>query len=230
MKIKIFFAFVILSGCLGRMYATVMEGKALASLSTRDGQGFIIDKIDVPITASQEQKGKYLKLFEEPLTEVEASAQPEPSPGGELELPEENTSTVSLADSESQVSDDSLKSLGEPPLPIKTVVPPIVNSDLQKKLLSLISCKTKDSMSRIPSVVWNRMVKKAGVKEYITPSDQSLPEISIAIFGEPDCWPKLWSQNPEIENPHDIAKNTKILILLDPEARTPASSTMKHSP
>ncbi|MCB0406993.1 MAG: hypothetical protein KDD34_02250 [Bdellovibrionales bacterium] len=97
-------------------------------------------------------------------------------------------------------------------------VPPV----LKKQLMTLISCKTKDAKGRIPDIIWKKMVEKARQETYLTDGKKTLPEISEEIFKEKECWPKLWSLNPQIENPYVIPAD-QVLNMIPQETRSPAS-------
>lgn len=224
MKFKVVLAILVLSGCLGRIYSILMEGKASASLSTRDSHGFIIDKIDVPDIATSEQKEEYLNLLDS--TPKLKTAAPEELQDKSIGAGDE----LIQKDLPAQKSSPEFETFEATPPPIvpqvKVGVSPQADSALQKKLASLLSCKTRDATSRIPPVVWNHLLKKAGVSQYTVKGSETLPEVSEAIFGEAECWPKIWSQNPAIENPHDLSQNLQIVLQPDvvPSSRQPSST------
>lgn len=63
-----------------------------------------------------------------------------------------------------------------------------------------------------PPVPGTRRVLAAGEApdEYAVQRGDTLYDICDQLLGEPDYWPKLWSMNPEIKNPHFVFPGTKI--------------------
>lgn len=88
---------------------------------------------------------------------------------------------------------------------------------------NLMSCKTKNSKGLIPVLIWNYIVNNAKATEYTTTGDETLPEIAQKLLDDESCWPKLWSQNPQLESPYEIPAGLKINILPE-SSRLPANS------
>ena len=87
----------------------------------------------------------------------------------------------------------------------------------------LASCETKNSQSLIPEEVWQKKIEEAGVVSFKLEKAMTLPEVSIQIFGEESCWPKIWSFNPQIENPYELNKGDEIQFV-NSSSRVPANS------
>jgi hypothetical protein len=71
---------------------------------------------------------------------------------------------------------------------------------------------TKNDFAGAPPVPGTRRVLAAGEApdEYSVQRGDTLYDICDQLLGEPDYWPKLWSLNPEIKNPHFVFPGTKI--------------------
>lgn len=63
----------------------------------------------------------------------------------------------------------------------------------------------------------------------IRPGD-TLSGISQRYFGTPDAWPRLWSLNPEITNPHWIYPGATLRLGLSPPTAAPASPGTAQAP
>lgn len=87
---------------------------------------------------------------------------------------------------------------------------------------NLMSCKTKNSKGRIPTLIWNYIVSRATATEYVTTGDETLPQIAVTVLNDESCWPKIWSQNPVLENPYDIPSGLTISVIPD-APRIPAN-------
>lgn len=61
---------------------------------------------------------------------------------------------------------------------------------------------------------WDSLFTQSGADKYYTVQrGDTLYEISRALFGDPDFWPKIWSLNSKITNPHLIEKGQVIYFL-----------------
>lgn len=54
-------------------------------------------------------------------------------------------------------------------------------------------------------MLWETAVKNSNAQNYAIQPKDSLWEISEVVFGDPNFWPKLWSLNKSIFNPHEIS-------------------------
>lgn len=101
-------------------------------------------------------------------------------------------------------------SIQDPEPPVKVQISP----ELKMKVLSLMTCKQyNEGLSSINPVVWKLMVRRAGKNSYKTRSPAALPVIAKEVFGEEECWPKIWSLNPDITNPYDVPEGTELIFL-----------------
>lgn len=154
---------------------------------------------EAPLEAKQESQSQVEKKLEIP---------EEIPPASE----DENLAERKLQNSETDKVPNANDTAGKPPLKLLKVP--------AKQKLS--SCDTKNSESRIPKEVWQAKLKEAGVTSYKIENVISLPEVSVQVFGEESCWPKIWSLNPHIGNPYDLAIGDEIQFVHKKE-RAPAS-------
>lgn len=68
------------------------------------------------------------------------------------------------------------------------------------------------SKSPTPNEVWEEAAKKATDPSYVIQKGDNLWDISKTFFGDPNFWPKLWSLNPEIYNPHEILPKGQVVF------------------
>jgi len=65
--------------------------------------------------------------------------------------------------------------------------------------------------SNKPIEDWDSLLTQSGAeKSYTVQSGDNLYDISRTLFGDPDFWPKIWSFNSKITNPHIIEKGQMI--------------------
>ena len=73
---------------------------------------------------------------------------------------------------------------------------------------------------------WNSIV--SGKDVYTIQSKDTLWDISQVLFGDPTYWPKLWSVNPSVTNPHLIMPNETLGFIYGTEAYPPALNVIKE--
>lgn len=70
---------------------------------------------------------------------------------------------------------------------------------------------------------WEALFEKSGVeKHYTVQKRDSLYDISKTLFGDPHFWPKIWSMNSKITNPHLISKGQVIYFAGGTEHTAPS--------
>lgn len=57
---------------------------------------------------------------------------------------------------------------------------------------------------------WNKIAKERQTETYVIRKKDTLSELSEVFFGTPNYWPKIWSLNQYIGNPHLIYPGNKI--------------------
>ena len=72
---------------------------------------------------------------------------------------------------------------------------------------------------------WERI--SGGKDEYIIREKDTLWDISKVLFGDSHYWPKLWSVNPAISNPHLILPNNSLGFIHGTEGSAPFLSLLK---
>jgi hypothetical protein len=62
-----------------------------------------------------------------------------------------------------------------------------------------------------PNNVWENLLQTGGAQTYQVQQGDTLWDLSEALFGDPQYWPKIWSlNNPEVLNPHEIQPNQTV--------------------
>lgn len=69
---------------------------------------------------------------------------------------------------------------------------------------------------------WNTLVGTRASERYVIQQGDNLWDISQTLFGDGNYWPKVWSLNSKIKNPHLISPNNTIKFLLGDESEPPA--------
>jgi len=76
-----------------------------------------------------------------------------------------------------------------------------------------VNDKKEESLNRIyktynaeptDNVIWELVTEQSGQQSYKTQKGDTLWDISEMLFGDGFFWPKVWSLNPDITNPHDV--------------------------
>jgi hypothetical protein len=91
---------------------------------------------------------------------------------------------------------------------------------------SLLSQAARDGASVVISEAG--LTKHAGVQTYTVKDGDTLWDICTKFFGDPYVWPRIWSFNPKITNPHWIYPGD--LVWLVPPTTTVASQTPTPAP
>jgi hypothetical protein len=98
---------------------------------------------------------------------------------------------------------------------------------------SLLSQAARDGASVVISEAG--LTKYAGVQQYVVKEGDTLWDICTKFFGDPYVWPRIWSFNQKITNPHWIYPGD-VVWLVPPsgpvvaQAPTPAPQVAKRSP
>ena len=71
-------------------------------------------------------------------------------------------------------------------------------------------------------VSWNSLVGSRLTEKYVIQQNDKLWGISETLFGDGNYWPKVWSLNSNIKNPHLINPNNSISFVLGDESGPPA--------
>ncbi|MYE07866.1 MAG: LysM peptidoglycan-binding domain-containing protein [Oligoflexia bacterium] len=73
---------------------------------------------------------------------------------------------------------------------------------------------------RVSAEEWSQVV--GGKDVYVIQSKDTLWDISRVLFGDPNYWPKLWSTNPAITNPHLIQPDGNLGFIYGTEGTPPS--------
>jgi hypothetical protein len=98
---------------------------------------------------------------------------------------------------------------------------------------SLLSQAARDGASVVISDSGG-LTKYGGVETYVVREGDTLWDICTKFFGDPYHWPRIWSYNPKITNPHWIYPGD-VVWLVPPRGQVtptaaPAPSIVKRSP
>jgi hypothetical protein len=167
-----------------------------------------------PLVVSAPEAQKYFaKLEELKRSKGQAADLPELPEAGPLPLntepplPEErqaeNTSNgaAAIANQEPQP---------KPPQPVAPTPQPELDPS---KRYYKVNCEARNDKGLMPDVVWKRLVEKSGKQHVVLAAETDLTQVSVENFGGEGCWPKLWSLNPAIENPHRVPLGTKVVFI-----------------
>ena len=68
---------------------------------------------------------------------------------------------------------------------------------------------------------WQSMIGGRGSESYKIQTGDTLWDLSETMFGDGSYWPKLWSENRGIENPHQIVPKSQVRFIAGNEAQAP---------
>lgn len=83
--------------------------------------------------------------------------------------------------------------------------------------------------SKTPTEEWDTIIKYRPSEKYEIRSGDSLWSISKTIFGDGEYWPKVWSLNSQIQNPHLISPQNNIRFLLGDELNPPSFTVTENA-
>ncbi len=87
---------------------------------------------------------------------------------------------------------------------------------------ALADIYSKFYSSPITEEQWSGLLQKGKQESYSIQSGDTLWGISSTIFGDGNYWPKIWSLNDQLFNPHLIKPNYKINFILGNESSSPS--------
>ena len=81
---------------------------------------------------------------------------------------------------------------------------------------------------KVSTTDWSGVV---GSKDtYVVQPKDTLWDISKVLFGDPSYWPKLWSVNPSLTNPHLIQPNDNLGFIYGTEEAPPSLTVIQGGP
>lgn len=77
---------------------------------------------------------------------------------------------------------------------------------------------------------WEEVLKRSSDSNYSIQKGDTLWDISNTFFGDPNFWPKIWSLNSEIQNPHEILPQGNIVFVPGSLTQAPTMGMKKVDP
>ncbi len=77
---------------------------------------------------------------------------------------------------------------------------------------------------------WSGLLGERSTENYSVQAGDTLWDLSSTLFADGFYWSKLWAENPEIQNPHQIAKGQAIRFIGGTEAAPPEIRVVKDEP
>ena len=68
---------------------------------------------------------------------------------------------------------------------------------------------------------WGTLINQKNVNTYSMQKGDNLWDISRMLFGNSNHWPKLWSVNADLSNPHRVAVGYKVQVIMGSEGQVP---------
>lgn len=77
---------------------------------------------------------------------------------------------------------------------------------------------------------WSELIGSRAAESYSVQAGDTLWDLSQTLFADGFYWSRLWAENPEIQNPHKIAKGQAIRFIGGTEATPPEIRVVKDEP
>ena len=68
---------------------------------------------------------------------------------------------------------------------------------------------------------WQELINQNSIKTYTMQKGDNLWDISRMLFNNSNYWPKLWSVNADLSNPHRISAGYKVQVIMGSEGQAP---------
>jgi len=133
----------------------------------------------------------------------------------------------SVAEPESPVLEEPLAPPSEPLTPVvsEPVGPDDPDLNYESKLHEIY---TQYYGTKISADKWESIVGSKSSERYRIRSGDNLWNISKTLFGDGNYWPKVWSLNGGIKNPHLVSPNNSIQFILGDESAPPAFAVTEN--
>lgn len=95
------------------------------------------------------------------------------------------------------------------------------NYEYERRLHEIYS---KYNSKAVPSADWSKLVEGLDTETYSIQKGDNLWNVSKVLFGDGNYWPKVWSQNSGITNPHLINPGNKITFFVGNADQAPGFS------
>ena len=159
------------------------------------------DDIEAPSENNSEQVAEEGDSAEDVLSIDDSVAQTQ-----EKSVPEENLTDESVAGTEDLNPPSEPISVSEEGQNYQPLDRP--NSAFENRLH-----KISESIHPIDDVKWNELIGQRKTEVYEIQSGDTLWDLSRTFFGDGFFWSKLWAENRNIENPHQIQKGRGIRFI-----------------
>lgn len=77
---------------------------------------------------------------------------------------------------------------------------------------------------------WSGLIGSRAAETYSVQAGDTLWDLSHTLFADGFYWSKLWAENPEIHNPHQISKGQALRFISGTEASAPEIRVVKDEP
>ena len=100
------------------------------------------------------------------------------------------------------------------------------NSNFESRLASIYA----EHSDPVSEEKWTGLLGSRAAESYSVQAGDTLWDLSQTLFADGFYWSKLWAENPEIQNPHQIAKGQAIRFIGGTEASPPEVRVVKDEP
>lgn len=97
------------------------------------------------------------------------------------------------------------------------------NSAFEARLASIYSQHSEP----VSDEKWSGLIGSRAAESYSVQAGDTLWDLSNTLFADGFYWSKLWAENPEIQNPHQISKGQAIRFIAGTEATPPEVRVVK---
>ena len=93
-----------------------------------------------------------------------------------------------------------------------------IDPDYESKFYSIYNNYHSQQMSISE---WETLINQKNVNTYTMQKGDNLWDISRMLFGNSNHWPKLWSVNADLSNPHRVSVGYKVQVIMGSEGQVP---------
>lgn len=167
----------------------------------------------------------------------DSDLQPLEGPKGPPEKAQRSAKAVQPPRTEPAVTTDSVSdSLGDAPALNPETAPKYANSvapgsdEPNEAFEARMSAIYSQNSEPISDEKWSGLLGSRAAENYSVQAGDTLWDLSSTLFADGFYWSKLWAENPEIQNPHQIAKGQAIRFIGGTEAAPPEIRVVKDEP
>jgi hypothetical protein len=132
--------------------------------------------------------------------------------------------------------DEEVKTTPKAAIPVKQPEPEITasiapgsdepNSAFESRLAEIFN----QHGAPVSDEKWSELIGTRATESYSVQAGDTLWDLSQTLFADGFYWSRLWAENPEIQNPHKIAKGQAISFIGGTEATPPEIRVVKDEP